>query len=212
MHRSLRSSPFLLALIAVLSAAAQPVEYATPNAAIAALYPGERVTEWTRTTGDFNGDGNEDLALILTLSNDNGPMQTRLLVLAGSPGGGYSKLTASSKYCDAQKFFDLESKGPNLRISAVHKADESEVASETLHFQFNRRIGDLELIGREDVWEAYAEKSSGRLSVNYRTGSSTEYGRERGRVREARRSKFAVSPLERLSGFNCDEWATRTIK
>lgn len=170
---------------------------------MSALFPGQKLAEWNRTTGDFNDDGIEDLALIATLFYDDKPNQARLVVLAGSPGGRYSTMSASSKYCDAQKFFNLEAKGANLHVSAVHKADADEIASETLQFKFNRQLGDLELVGRENVWESYTKKSYGRLSVNYKAGSAIEYARERGRIKETKRSKFAVSQLARLSGFDC---------
>jgi hypothetical protein len=206
MHRRLRSSLWLLLLVAGLNAVAQPVEYSSSDEAISALFPGERVAEWTRTTGDFNSDGIGDLALIITLVYDDAPIQTRLVILAGSPGGTYSTMSASSKYCDAQKFFNLEAKGASLHVSAVQKADASEIASETLQFQFNRQLGDLELIGREDAWESYTEKSYGRLSINYKAGRAVEYARERDRIKETRRSKLAVSRLARLNGFDCDKW------
>lgn len=196
-------------LVAALNASAQPAAYPGTNEAIAGLFPGEKVAEWTRTTGDFNGDGVSDVALMLTLFYDDAPLQTRLVVLAGARGGGYSVLSASARYCDAQKFFNLASKGASLQVSAVHKADASEMASETLQFRFNRELGDFELIGREDAWESYTHNSSGRLSVNYRTGQSIEYARERGRTREKRLANRAVARPARLHGFDCGDWMSR---
>ena len=74
--------PRTLALAIALAAAAtgayaQSPAFALPEAAIAALFPQQTFVEWTSTTGDWNGDGVPDLALVLNEAVD--------LVLPGHP-------------------------------------------------------------------------------------------------------------------------------
>ena len=206
MHHRLRSSLWLVALVAGLNAVAQPREYSNSDEAISALFPGQKLAEWDRTTGDFNGDGIEDLALITTLFYDSEPMQTRLVVLAGSPGGRYATMSASSKYCDAQKFFGLEAKGSSLFVTEVHKADADGSTTNSLQFRFNNKLADLELIGRENIYESFQEKSYGRTSVNYQAGMTIVYERIRGRIKVKERSRFTAPPLARLNGFDCEKY------
>lgn len=206
MHRRLRSSLWLVALVAGLNAVAQPREYANSDEAISALFPGQKFAESDRTTGDFNGDGIKDLALIITLFYDSEPMQTRLVVLVGSTGGRYSTMSASSKYCDAQKFFVLEAKGSSLFVTEVHKADADGSTTNTLQFRFNNKLADLELIGRENVYEAFQKKSYGRTSVNYPAGMTIVYERMGGRIKVKERSRFTAPLLARLNGFDCDKY------
>ncbi|MFO1252974.1 hypothetical protein [Inhella sp.] len=206
MHQRLRPLLILLALCINLDAWAQPFNTPDASTVISALFPGKSLFEWARSSGDFNEDGFGDLALIVTLSADGTPMQTRLVVLAGSAAGTLTALSVSSNYCEAQKFFNLSAKGSNLLVSAVQTADANQMASETLQFHFSRRLGDFELIGREDSWESYADNRSGRVSVNYLTGNTVEYAQVRGRTKEIRRQKFATAPLARLNGFDCAQW------
>ena len=114
-------------------------------------------------------------------------------------------MSASSKYCNAQKFFNLEAKGSSLYVAAVQKADSDAIASETLQFRFNRKLADLELIGAEHSWESFSDGSYGRLSFNYLTGSAVEYKRMHGKIKESKRSTFPISQLARLNGFDCDK-------
>jgi hypothetical protein len=206
MHHHLRSTLWLVALVAGLNAVAQPREYSNTDEAISALFPGQKLAEWDRTAGDFNGDGIEDLALIITLFYDNEPMQTRLVVLAGSPGGRYSTMSASSRYCNAQKFFGLQANGSSLFVTEVHKADADGSTTNTLHFRFNKKLADLELIGRENIYESLHDKSYGRTSVNYPAGMTIVYERIRGRIKVKERSRSNAPPLAKLNGFDCDKY------
>ena len=92
------------------SAFAQTPAFSRLEVAIAAMFPQQTFVEWTSTTGDWNGDGVPDLALVLNEVNgpSDRPMEIRLVVLAGTPGGQYTPLSASASYCRAQKFFNLE--------------------------------------------------------------------------------------------------------
>lgn len=203
---SRRSYASLVLLALAATAFAQADVFPTPKAAIAAVYPNMELFEWTSTEGDFNDDGIKDLAMILTLHPKDEPFETRLVVLAGVSGGKYSPLSISSKYCDAQKWFNLDAKGSSLFVTEVHKADGDGSVTNTLQFRFNKALGDLELIGRENIGESFQEKSYGRTSVNYRAGMTIDYERIRGRIKIKERSRFAAPPLARLNGFDCGKY------
>ena len=200
--------PSILALAISLAAAAtgayaQSPAFARPEAAIAALFPQQTFVEWTSTTGDWNGDGVPDIALILNEVNGppDRPMEIRLVVLAGVPGGQYTPLSASASYCRAQKFFHLEAKGTSLWVTAVDKAEGDDLGSTTLQFRFNPRRGDFELIGKETVWTS--GKEGGRSSVNYLSGKFITSERVKGRLKVNAPKRFAVPVLEVLKGFDC---------
>ena len=201
--------PRTLALAIGLAAAAtgayaQSPAFARPEAAIAALFPQHTFAEWTSTTGDWNGDGVPDLALVLNEVNgpSDEPMEIRLVVLAGTPGGQYTPLSASASYCRAQKFFHLEAKGTSLFVTAVDKAEGDDLGSTTLQFRLNPRRGDFELIGKEIVWTS--GKDGGRSSVNYLSGKFITSERVKGRLKTRQEKRFAVPALAVLKGFDCD--------
>lgn len=200
--------PRILALAIALAATAsgayaQPPAFARPEAAIATLFPQRTFVEWTSTTGDWNGDGVPDLALILNEVNGppDRPMEIRLVVLAGTPGGQYTPLSASASYCRAQKFFHLETKGTSLLVTAVDKAEGDDLGSTTLQFRFNPQRGDFELIGKETVWTS--GKDGGRSSVNYLSGKCITSERVKGRLKVNAPKRFAVPALAVLKGFDC---------
>ena len=201
--------PSILALAIGLAAAAtgayaQAPAFARPDAAIAALFPQQTFVEWTSTTGDWNGDGVPDLALLLNEVNgpSDKPMEIRLVVLAGTPGGQYAPLSTSASYCRAQKFFNLEAKGASLFVTAVDKAEGDALGTTTLQFRFNPRRGDFELIGKESVWTS--GKDGGRSSVNYLSGKFITSKRVKGRIKASQEKRFVVPALAVLKGFDCD--------
>lgn len=200
--------PRTLALAIALAAAAtgayaQAPAFARPEAAIAALFPQQTFVEWTSTTGDWNGDGVPDLALVLNEVNGptDMPMEIRLVVLAGKPGGQYTPLSASASYCHAQKFFHLEAKGASLFVTAVDKAEGDALGTTTLQFRFNPQRGDFELIGKESVWTS--GKDGGRSSVNYLSGKFITSKRVKGRLKASQEKRFVVPALAVLKGFDC---------
>ena len=187
--------PRTLALAIGLAAAAtgayaQAPAFARPEAAIAAMFPQQTFVEWTSTTGDWNGDGVPDIALVLNEVNGptDKPMEIRLVVLAGTPGGQYTPLSASASYCRAQKFFHLEVKGTSLLVTAVDKAEGDDLGSTTLQFRFNPQRGDFELIGKETVWTS--GKDGGRSSVNYLSGKFITSERVKGRLKVSKEKGF----------------------
>lgn len=200
--------PRTLALAIALAAAAtgayaQAPTFARPEAAIAALFPQQTFVEWTSTTGDWNGDGVPDLALVLNEVNgpSDRPIEIRLVVLAGTPGGQYAPLSASASYCRAQKFFHLDAKGTSLLVTAVDKAEGDDLGSTTLQSRFNLRRGDFELIGKEIVWNS--GKDGGRSSVNYLSGKFITSEQVKGRLKTQPPKRFAVPALAVLKGFDC---------
>ncbi|RQO84016.1 hypothetical protein [Acidovorax sp. FJL06] len=197
----------LLLLAASAGAWAQTQEFSAPAAAISALFPSQKFVEWTSAAGDWNGDGVPDLALILAETDGpvDRPLEIRLLVLAGVPGGKYAPLSASSRYCSAQKFYNLEAKGTSLLVTAVHKAEGDTLATSTLQFRFSQKLHDFELIGKEDLWESQAQEY-GRTSVNYLTGKLVAYERVKGRVKATKEKRFEVPRLARLNGWDCNSY------
>ena len=200
--------PRTLALAIALAAAAtgayaQSPAFARPEAAIAAMFPQQTFVECASTTGDWNGDGVPDLALVLNEVNGSSdkPMEIRLVVLAGTPGGQYTPLSASTSYCRAQKFFHLEAKGTSLLVTAVDKAEGDDLGSTTLQWRFNPQRGDFELIGKETVWTS--GKDGSRSSVNYLSGKVITSERVKGRLKVNAPKRFAVPALEVLKGFDC---------
>src|SRR3569833_3796564 len=129
--------------------------------------------------------------MILTHSPETGPLEKRLVVLAGVSGGKYSPLSVSSEDCDTQKFFNLEVKGSSLLVQEVDKADGDGAVTNTLQFRFNKKLADLELIGRENISESFQDDSYNRRSVNYPAGTAIVYERIHGRIEETKRSHFA---------------------
>jgi hypothetical protein len=161
-------------------------------------------SEWTPERGDMNGDGIEDVAMILSYSSDDpGGIRTRLVVFAGRADGGFAVLSESARYCDAQKFFNLRIEKAYLYADAVHKADASQFAGESLQFRFNQRLGDLEAIGWELRWGSSDDETSGSWSRNFLTGAVVEREVVRGRTIKSKRTKAQRQPLMRLNGFDC---------
>ena len=144
-----------------------------------------------------------DLALVLNEVNgpSDRPMEIRLVVLAGTPGGQYTPLSASASYCRAQKFFNLEAKGASLFVTAADKAEGDALGTTTLQFRFNPRRGDFELIGKESVWTS--GKDGGRSSVNYLSGKFITSKRVKGRIKASQEKRFVVPALAVLKGFDC---------
>ena len=200
-----RRLALLVFLTQAATAFAHAVTFPSPEAAIAALFRNVKFVEWNSTVGDWNGDGIEDLAMILSQTEGpvDQPRQIRLVVLAGMPRGKYSLMSVSSSYCSAQHSYNIGAEGTSLFVNAIHKMDGP--ITDTLHFRFNKKLEDFELIGRENVYESSEDKFYGSLSVNYLAGLQIVYERRRGRIKE-KKSRFAVSQLARLNGFECDKY------
>lgn len=198
------SGMLVFCLAQTLGASAQPRELPPTKDAIHALFPHEQFVEWTSTPGDWNGDGIGDVAIVLAQMDGPvaDPREMRVVVMAGTATGSYVPLSVSSSYCVAQKFYNLEAKGPSLFVTEVHRAEGDTLINRTLQFRFNAKRADLELVGREEISETYG-KEHHRTSVNYVTGKAVQYDQVRGRARKEATSRFKPAPLARLNGFNC---------
>ena len=188
-----------------------------PSSEIAtkALFPNDNPWEWTSAEGDLNGDGVKDVAMIITFPRKEGeqgyPLEKKVLVLAGVSSGGYTLLSVSGTYCDAQKFYNLEIVGSSLFVTEVHKADSNESVTNSLQYRFNKKYSDLELIGRENISESFEDKSYYRLSVNYLNGSSIEYEQNKERAKPKKKTRFNISSLPRLNGFDCEKFVDDSV-
>lgn len=196
-------------LVCVLVPAAQAQAFGSAANYIASLNNASTpransFNEWTSERGDLNGDGVADLAMIVSYADDSGGgIRTRLVVLSGVASGGYVVLSESAEYCSAQKFYNLSIQGAVLYVQAVHKADANEIASETIQFRFNYRLGDFEAVGRESAWKSYSSNSWGTLSENLLTGKNIESKKGLGRAVSTKKLTKPAQPLVRLSGFSC---------
>ena len=168
---------------------------------------GHGCSEWTSERGELNGDGFEDMAMILSCSDAVSDGGTQLVVLAGRAEGGYAVLSKSARYCNAHKFFNLRIEEGSFYAEAVQKADSTYFGSNTLQFRFNKRLGDFEVIGQELRWDSYDDESSGSWSKNFLTGAVVESEVVRGRTIHSKRAKEQRSPLMRLNGFDCNNLA-----
>lgn len=192
------------------SALAQSKVFANPPAYIDHLNRmgsslGYDFNEWTTERGDVNGDDIEDIAMILSYSSDDsGGIRTRLVVLARRTDGEFAVMSESARYCAAQKFFNLRIEKGSLYAEAVQKADSTYFGSNTLQFRFNKRLGDLEVIGQELRWDSYDDESSGSWSKNLLTGAVVESEVVSGRTIQSKRTKEQRTPLMRLNGFDCN--------
>ncbi|WP_428504786.1 FG-GAP repeat protein [Roseateles sp.] len=159
---------------------------------------------WGEATGDLNGDGISDVALVLTGSRrDEAPREERLVVLAGVPSGGYRILSLSGEFCHPGKFYTLDIKRGSLIVEAVETSDASRHGSTTRRFRYNAKLKDLELIGEDTLSVAYDEDEEERSSANYLTGKSIATLRSKGKTRSSeKRIESPVRPV-RLNGWDC---------
>ena len=206
MHNFRQICASLVLVAGAVTTFAQANEFPSPEAAVAVLLPNAKFVQWESADGDFNGDGVNDRAMLL--AEMDGPVdkqrEIRLVVLAGLSGGKYAALSVSSRYCSAQKFYNLKADGASLFATEVHKAEGDALITNTLQFRFNKKHADFELIGKENIWESGNEY--GRISINYLAGKFIRYERVRGHIRVKEEKRFKVPRPARLNGFDCDRY------
>ncbi len=201
-------SRFFMLIIVCGTAAtahAQKTIFLNPDAALAAIFPNKKTWVWNQADGDLNGDRINDLAMLVVVTSENDQREHQIVVLKGEAGVGYSSLAVSHEYCPAQKFYNLDVIGSSLRVTEVHSVNADNIVTNTLQFRLNNKLAELELIGRENQWGLDQTDSVSGLSVNYLTGTATEYKKIRGRFKSMKSIRFAIKPLVRLNGFDCDK-------
>jgi hypothetical protein len=109
--------------------------------------------------GDLNGDGIEDLAMILGSLN-----YPQLAVLWGNVSGDYDLGAQSLSFCGARYQFALEIKKNSLFATTVHTANPSDHT-----YQFAFRQNRLILIGLEESNLGNEQDNGFGKSVNYLT-------------------------------------------
>jgi hypothetical protein len=166
------------------------------------LFPDQKYEEWTSTTGDLNGDGLDDVALVITGGTADGPRSERLVVLFGTSNGTYTAISASGEFCQVRYHYNLHIKGSSLFVEGFSSVSGSNTSMFRLQFRYGSTIGDLELIGREDLREDIDRNAYYRVSVNYPRGLAIHARKAAKRYME-KRAAIAVSPSARLNGFDC---------
>lgn len=173
--------------------------------AVATLAPELRHLDflWVSATGDLNGDGLDDVALLLTGSKGPGAdREERLVVLAGQPGGGFKLLAVSGEYCHPSKFYDLEVRKGMLFVHAVEHADSSRTARRSLQLRFSHKLNDFELIGQELRSESFADDTLDRTSTNFLTGQTVYTLTRAGKVLKTQRTPGKPRAMA-FSGVAC---------
>lgn len=158
----------------------------------------------TSTEGDLDGDGIADLAAVVVNLSGEGPREERLLVLAGTPGGGYTPLSVSGQFCRVEKFYNLDIARASLWVQGVSSAEPSGMNSFTMQFRYNPKLRDFELIGKDDLAENYDTASSYRVSVNY-LAKVAVHTRIAGKKRKDLKAPLQQPAVLRLRGFHCGD-------
>ena len=150
-----------------------------------------------------NGDGMADIAMLLTGSTGtDAGRDERLVILAGTPAGGYRVLSVSADFCHPSKFYNLEVQRSTLLVEAVETADASRWGSTTRRFRYNARLQDLELIGEDTRSEDEQAGEAEHGSTNFLTGRHTSTTRIKGKTRTTTRQlTIAARPV--LNGWDC---------
>jgi hypothetical protein len=170
-----------------------------------AALPESNYALWTSERGDMNGDGILDIALIMTAPNADGPRHERLVVLAGTAGGGYSVISASGDFCQIRHWYNLSFKDSSLYVTGYVRIH----SSFTFQFRYTAAMRDLELVSMETLSEDPEASSYDRKSVNYRSGVVAGLRKVGTRYKEASTS-FATTDLARLNGFDCLNFDDKT--
>jgi hypothetical protein len=193
--------PFFLVSV---SAGAQDLPpYVTANQVLHDHFPDRQFSVWTLEAGDLNGDGIDDLALIVTAPRENTQNDERLLVFAGNRDKTYSVLAFSAEFCHVRKFYNLSIAKSSLFVQGVMTENGNSMSSLTLQFRYNPRRKDLELIGREYSSADYAQNTSERVSTNYLTGAVHREGTVKNKRKQARVQLPRSAGLLSLNGFDC---------
>jgi hypothetical protein len=196
----------IAAMVCVAPAAAQDLPpYLAAKNAIEAHFPDRHYSVWTSEVGDLNGDGIDDIAIVMTAARD-GQHEERLAVFTGKRDQGYALLAVSGDFCHVRKFYNLRIRKSSLFVEAVMKASGDASASVTLQFRYSAARKDLELIGSERHSEEYAHEAYYRASTNYLSGAVLHERKEQRRRKQARAQIARPAVLAGLQGFDCQAY------
>jgi FG-GAP repeat len=157
---------------------------------------------WSIAEGDLNGDGVPDLAVVVTGSNNDGPREERLFVLAGNPDGSYRVISVSNEFCHVSKFYELDIRKNSVFVQAYEYADAARASSYTLQFRYNAKFKDLVFVGEETRDESYNDGSYYRVSMNYLT-KTVVHTRQAGKRHKEAKGRLNNAAILRLQGFDC---------
>lgn len=198
---SLVVGPLLLGLALPLAAA----ERLDPQQLFLQLRPdlGHLQFLWTQAEGDLNGDGMADVAMLLTGSTGtDAGRDERLVILAGTPAGGYRVLSVSADFCHPSKFYNLEIRRGALLVETVETADGGRWGSTTRRFRYNAGRQDLELIGEDTRSEDESSGEAERGSTNFLTGQHVSTTRSKGKTKTTTR-QLGITARPFLNGWDC---------
>ncbi|PWF55023.1 hypothetical protein C7C56_003840 [Massilia glaciei] len=146
----------------------------------------------------MNGDGIEDLGLILTNTEGPGERSERLAVLAGHRNGQYTILSLSDEFCKIRQFYNMAVEGGTLLVTGYSSSS----SRFSMRFRYNDKRKDLELIGEDEQNEDDEAKTADKLSINYLT-RKISYSKNMGGKRKEVATIMPPQGLVGLQGFDC---------
>lgn len=168
--------------------------------AINSLFRDKKFTIWESIEFDFNGDGVQDLAAVLTHYPERTEREERLVVLFGKANCEYSSASISSDYCITRYHYNLEAGKNSLFVTGFSNIRGS---YHSLQFRFNHKRNDMELIG-ETIFDAddQYDFQYGKKSINYLTGHVQLSKKSNGKLVE-KSEKMNRYQTHMLNGFLC---------
>lgn len=164
-------------------------------------FPKAAVTDWK--SGFINSDKLKDIAVLVTVDNNDYESPKIVAVFYGASKGGF-KLTAQSPPLDSHPV-----RGEYLQIirrSLFLKIGCDALCGNSIHsesYQFKDMNSDLLLIGEDssDLTDPTANDDGYGRSINYLTGEVIDWTKT-GKSRQETKRKFRKSALLKLSAFS----------
>lgn len=156
----------------------------------------------TYDIADLDGDGIQDIALILTFFTDD-EYHIRILILKGLEDGTFRTFAVTKPLAMPRHGVEFESGRHSLYIHSYYRGDGTIFSSYRYQFQF--RKSHFEMIRLEFSAEAQVETEPSYrdefISVNYLTGDRITTYKRKGKVTKRVRSKIPSAPLIRFENF-----------